>query len=311
MFQGMEYVYEVYKEKSFSKAAANLYISQPSLSANVKRVEKRIGYPIFDRSTKPLSLTPCGRQYIQSVEKILAIQNEFANFVNDLGELKTGSLVLGGSNLFSSFILPSLIAEFAQLHPQITINLIEESTSHLTEMLQQGTVDLILENTALDSTIFDKKIYREDHLLLAVPKDFSINQKLADYQLSDKQILHHTFLEDGTPSVPLHLFKDETFILMKPNNDTGIRARELFQISQFEPNTVLEMDQQMTSYNITCSGMGISFIGDVVLEKMPPNANVIYYKLPSETSSRNVCFYWKKGRYVSRTMQEFLKLAVG
>ena len=52
MFQGMEYVYEVYKEKSFSKAAANLFISQPSLSANVKRVEKRIGFPIFDRSTK-------------------------------------------------------------------------------------------------------------------------------------------------------------------------------------------------------------------------------------------------------------------
>ena len=51
MFQGMEYIYEVYKEKSFSKAAAALFISQPSLSANVKRVENRIGYPIFDRST--------------------------------------------------------------------------------------------------------------------------------------------------------------------------------------------------------------------------------------------------------------------
>ena len=57
MFQGMEYVYEVYKERSFSKAAANLFISQPSLSANVKRIEKKIGYPIFDRSTKPLGLT--------------------------------------------------------------------------------------------------------------------------------------------------------------------------------------------------------------------------------------------------------------
>ena len=57
MFQGMEYIYEVYKEKSFSRAAANLFISQPSLSANVKRVEKRIGYPIFYRSTKPLGLT--------------------------------------------------------------------------------------------------------------------------------------------------------------------------------------------------------------------------------------------------------------
>ena len=62
MFQGMEYIYEVYKEKSFSKAAAALFISQPSLSANVKRVENRIGYPIFDRSTKPLQLTEVGKK---------------------------------------------------------------------------------------------------------------------------------------------------------------------------------------------------------------------------------------------------------
>ena len=85
MFQGMNYVYEVYKEKSFSKAAKNLYISQPSLSANVRRVEAKIGYPIFNRNTSPLTLTECGERYIQSVEEILAIENSFASFVNDLG----------------------------------------------------------------------------------------------------------------------------------------------------------------------------------------------------------------------------------
>lgn len=56
MFQGMEYVYAVYQAKSFSKAAKELFISQPSLSASVKRIENKIGYPIFDRSTKPFSL---------------------------------------------------------------------------------------------------------------------------------------------------------------------------------------------------------------------------------------------------------------
>ena len=67
MFQGMEYVYEVYKEKSFSKAARKMFISQPSLSANVKRVEQKLGYPIFDRSTKPLELTEFGKNYIRSI----------------------------------------------------------------------------------------------------------------------------------------------------------------------------------------------------------------------------------------------------
>ena len=113
MFQGMEYIYEVYKEKSFSKAAAALFISQPSLSANVKRVENRIGYPIFDRSTKPLQLTEVGKHYIQAVEKVMDIENNLENYLLDLGNLKTGTLNVGGSNFFSSWILPPLIADFS------------------------------------------------------------------------------------------------------------------------------------------------------------------------------------------------------
>ena len=160
MFHGMEYVYQVYKDKSFSKAAANLFISQPSLSANVKRVEKKIGFPIFDRSTKPLSLTECGKEYICCVEEILAVEKGFSQFVHDFGNLETGTLTLGGSNLFSSWILPSLISNFAPRYPNIRINLIEENTTQLTELLQKGIVDLILDNTTLDSAVFDSKLYK-------------------------------------------------------------------------------------------------------------------------------------------------------
>jgi DNA-binding transcriptional LysR family regulator len=71
MFKGMEYVYEVNKEKSFSKAARNLYISQPSLSATIKKIEEHIGSPIFDRSTTPIQLTSCGKEYMKCIEKIM------------------------------------------------------------------------------------------------------------------------------------------------------------------------------------------------------------------------------------------------
>ena len=68
MFTWKKYIYEVYREKSFSKAAQNLYISQPSLSARVKKVEKEIGFPLFDRSTSPLQLTEVGEVYIKAAE---------------------------------------------------------------------------------------------------------------------------------------------------------------------------------------------------------------------------------------------------
>ena len=106
MFSSMKYVYEVYKERSFSKAAQNLYVSQPSLSATIKKTEDKIGAQIFDRSTNPIQLTDVGKQYIKSLEEIMDIQNSFDNYVNNLNELKTGQLAIGGQQLLY-FLYPA------------------------------------------------------------------------------------------------------------------------------------------------------------------------------------------------------------
>ena len=150
MFQGMEYVYEVYKQKSFSKAAAKLYISQPSLSANVKRIEKKVGYPLFDRSTKPLELTECGKQYIHAVHQIMTATTEFETFIKDFGELRTGSLHFGGSNFFSSWVLPPLLARFSAKYPDLEISLVEAKSRELVKLLQDSQIDFILDNKELE-----------------------------------------------------------------------------------------------------------------------------------------------------------------
>ena len=119
MFSGMNYVYEVYKEQSFSKAAENLYISQPALSSMIKKIETKIGMPLFDRSTIPIQLTECGKKYIKTAEKIMDLENEFAYYVGNLQELKTGRLSVGGTYLFSSFIFPPSIDKFRRAYPHV------------------------------------------------------------------------------------------------------------------------------------------------------------------------------------------------
>lgn len=307
MFQGMEYVYAVYKEKSFSKAAKKLFISQPSLSANVKREEKNIGYPIFDRSTKPLSLTEPGKKYIETVESILSAQCAFKNYINDLGELKTGSLLIGGSSLYSSWILPSLMRNFASKYPHIKLELLEDTTTNLCKILQAGGINLLLDNFELDPFNFNKQLYRKEYLVLAVPKHFKINNGLEQFQLSASDIRSHSFLSDSVLPVDLSQFKNEPFLLLKQGNDTRIRAEELCRKHAFVPNIIFEADQQMTSYNITCSGMGIAFISDSLISNMPETSDVIYYKLSGKSSYRNVYFYWKKNTYFSKAMQVFLE----
>ena len=308
MFRGMEYVYAVYKEKSFSKAAEKLFISQPSLSANVKREEKSVGYPIFDRSTKPLGLTEPGKKYIETVEKILAMQEEFSEYIDDLGELKTGKLVLGGSSLYSSWVLPPLMGNFSKRYPLVQLELVEETTTNLQRMLQHSEIDFLLDNCELGDEMFERQLYRKEYLVLAVPKHFKINDGLEKFQISVEEIRDLTFLDELVPSVDLSLFAKESFILLKPENDTRIRAMELCKQCDFIPNVVFELDQQMTSYNITCSGMGISFISNTLISKVPESSDVVYYKLGDKLSSRNLYFYWKRNSYFSRVMQVFLRL---
>ena len=308
MFRGMEYVYAVYKEKSFSKAAEKLFISQPSLSANVKREEQSVGYPIFDRSTKPLGLTEPGKKYIETVEKILAMQEEFSEYVDDLGDLKTGKLVLGGSSLYSSWVIPPLMGEFSKKYPQVQLELLEETTTNLERMLQHGEIDFLLDNCELDNEIFERQLYRKEYLILAVPKHFRINIGLEEAQISVKAIRDLSFLDESVQSVDLSLFAKESFILLKPENDTRVRAIELCRQYDFEPNIVFELDQQMTSYNITCSGMGISFISNTLISKVPEATEVVYYKLSGERACRNLYFYWKRNSYFSKVMQAFLDL---
>lgn len=81
------YAYQVYKNGSFTNAAKTLYISQPSLSAAISRLEKDLGFRIFDRSTIPCSLTAEGRIYIESIEEIIESENNMHRRIAEIEAL--------------------------------------------------------------------------------------------------------------------------------------------------------------------------------------------------------------------------------
>ena len=135
----------------------------------------RIGAPIFDRSTNPIHLTEVGQEYIRAVERIMDAENSFESYVSDLTTLRHGALTIGGTNFFVSYVLPPILSRFTAGYPSIHITLVEGSTSELTEKLSAGTLDLLLDNSDLDSLVFDRKVIQEDHLLMAVPVDFASN----------------------------------------------------------------------------------------------------------------------------------------
>lgn len=308
-FQGMDYVYEVYREKSFSRAARKLMISQPSLSATVKRIEGRIGQELFDRGTSPVTLTECGRRYIQAVEAIREIEQDFESYLEDLQGLRTGHLTLGGTNLFASYVLPGLIGEFTRRYPEVEIELMEESTANLEQMLTAGSVDLVIDNFQFDEKVFERYPFGKEYLLLTVPKELEVNQKVREYQIPVEDILDGTYRENGVKAVHLGVFSEEQFLFLKKENDTRERGIRLCREAGFQPEVALNLDQQVTAYNLSCAGMGISFISDTLIRNVPPHSGVVFYRLDGELAGREVYFFRKAGRYMSRAVREFLQMA--
>lgn len=210
--------------------------------------------------------------------------------------------------MYSSWVLPVLMGEFSKKYPMVHLELVEESTLNLEKMLQKGEVDLVMDNGNLDEQIFERKLFRKEYLILAVPRNLNVNCGLESFQITAESICNLSFLEDSVPCVDLNLFSEEPFILLKPENDTRIRAMELCKQYYFMPQIIFELDQQMTSYNITCSGMGISFISNTLISKRTASPEVVYYKLGTDISIRNIYFYWKRGCYFSKIMKEFLNV---
>ena len=308
MFVWKKYVYEVYKERSFTKAAQNLYISQPSLSARIKKIEEIIGEPLFDRSTTPLQLTEVGKVYIEAAEEITQIEQRVENYINDLAGLKTGNLAVGASTLFAAYVVPSLITQFNQKFPDVHIQLIEGNTAELEEMLGSNALDFVIDNYHYDSILYNKELYCEENILLAVPKHFAVNEELGMYQLSYKNIKNKNYLNQKYPAVPLGRFADLPFIMLTQGNDTRTRGDRLCRNVGFKPNIVLEFNQQSTAYMASSTQLGATFISDILVSQLPTFEYLVYYKLDGEEAKRKVFFYYKTHKYKTRVMEEFIRM---
>lgn len=311
MFSAMKYVYEVYKEKSFTKAAQNLYISQPSLSSNIKKIEAKIGAPLFDRNTIPVRLTECGEEYIKCVEQMMEIENHFIDYLYSTKNLQRGRIAIGGSQFFISFVLPSILQVFKTEYPQVDVVISEASSVTLEFQLFNGTLDLAIDSNMLNDDIYEHFLFRNERLILAVPTSHEINRSLAEYQLTAEDILADRHCSDTHPVVPIQAFTGEPFILLGPGNDSRKRADLLFSSENLVPTILVQPEQQFTAYTLAETGMGATIISDTLLHRLSPSSKLVFYKLPDNVSHQSVYFYYKRNKYITPAMRKFMDIARG
>ena len=308
MFRDKDYVYAVYQERSFSKAAARLYISQPSLSAKIKKIESELGAMIFDRSTSPLRLTEFGEKYIEAITEVNSIEHRIENLVNDINMLQYGELSVGASNVYAAYVLPSIIAEYKAKYPGVNIRLVEGNTDTLEQMLAKNEIDIVMDNKHYDTELYEKIEYTNEKILLAVPECFEVCSEIEKYAISEEHIKSRAYLSDSFPALPLAMLRDVPFVLLTPGNDTRTRGERMCRDAGFRPHIVLEVNQQATAYMIATTGLGAVFVSDMMVRAMPLHSSLNYYNLESPFANREVSFTLKKHKHRMRTMDELMRI---
>lgn len=308
-FSKKDLIYAIYQEQSFSRAAQKLFISQPSLSTIVRRVEEEIGVPLFDRTCKPIRLTEIGRAYIQSTEEIRHIERSFYNHVCAVNNLQAGTLAIGGSQLFSSLILPRYVSKFVTRFPKIQLNLVDANSAELEKQMTAGQLDLIVDNRELDPVHFERRNLQTEYLLLAVPESFSSNDTVRKYQMTFQDILDDRHVSQEVPPVPLENFAKDPFILMTKDNDTRQRTDAIFQEASFKPRIILEIDRLVTLYNFIVMETAAVIVSDTLIKNVRDRAdNIVFYKLPEKYARRGVFIHYKRNKYHSKAMESFINI---
>ena len=188
MEQNMQYIYQVYQDGSFTKAAEKLYLTQPALSMAVRQEEKNLGAALFDRSRRPLTLTQAGEAYIRAVERMKYLESDLSRELEDLRDLNTGRLHIGGTHYLNCFLLAEVLSGFSRRYPGIQLQVSEDSSARLAKRLERRELDLTFSCAPEHIERFEHQPAFFDHILLAVPRETPLSEALRGSALSAEDV---------------------------------------------------------------------------------------------------------------------------
>lgn len=308
MFSKYEYVYALYRERSFTKAAQKLFISQPSLSVAIKNIEKQVGAPLFDRTSGNVTPTQIGKEYILAAEKIMSIEDDFKNRINDIYSLDTGEISVGGTNYLCSYVLPQVINRFSSLYPKIKVMLTEANSHTLSNLLYEEQLDVVIDSFCSVPEGFEGEELAKEKILLCLPSDRELNTSLSPFAFRPSDIHDGLLNVADTPTIPINAFENEGFVLLKNGNDMYERAKEIFERGGITPQIKFSVDQLNISYALADSGIGACFVTDTLLKYLKPSENILLYNVDKDCY-RTLYIANKKSKYRTTAMSEFIRIA--
>jgi LysR family hydrogen peroxide-inducible transcriptional activator len=173
----LRYVVAVAKYMHFGRAASSCFVSQPTLSVAVKKLEEELSVTIFERHKHDVTITPTGKKIVEQARIVLEQSKTIKLIANEALDPLNGSLELGIIYTIGPYLLPRLIPEIHSSAPELNLIIDEDFTTNLAEKLKNGDLDMIIVSTPFDiQGIKTELLYREP-FVVALPCDHPLTRK--------------------------------------------------------------------------------------------------------------------------------------
>lgn len=194
--QDLRYLVALADEGHFGRAAEACYVSQPTLSTQVKKLEDELDVQLFERTNKHVMPTPLGREIIAQARVVLEEVAKMRQLAQHGRDPMAGPLRLGVIPTLGPYLLPHLVPQIRAMYPKLKLYLREELTLNLLDQLHAGELDALLLALPIDSEGFEVVALFREPFILAVPAGDPLTRKRQVRQ-SDLQGTHVLLLEDG------------------------------------------------------------------------------------------------------------------
>lgn len=271
----LHYVLAIAEHKNFTKAAEKCFVTQPTLSTQIQKLEDELDILIFDRSKKPIELTDVGRKIVQQAKNIVNESDRIQDIVDQQKGFIGGEFKMGIIPTVMPTLLPMFLKAFIKKYPKVKLKIEELTTEDIINKINDGHLDAAIVSTPLENEHIKERVLFYEPFVGYIPNNHRLSTK-KKIQVSDLEIDDMLLLEDG------HCFRDGVINLCKAFKN---QQNESFQLESGSIETLVKLSNE---------GMGMTLLPYLhtldINEKLKENLH--YFNEP--TPAREVSIIYHK-----------------
>ncbi len=324
-FHQLRIFIEVARQKSFSRAAERIFLTQPTVSAHIKALEKEIGTPLLDRSQRELQLTGAGTVLFQYAQQLLSIKDEALFATQQEYRIIKGHLEIAASSVPGAYILPGLMKGFLERYPGVTFAVMLRNTRQVYESVRDYTYDLgFVGEPVRPGELGQTKLLQDELVLVAAPGTHLTGEKPPQIEKGgpgDKENSENFFKNNRKPvsllfeidlksGINLEKFLETPFIMREPGSATRVvfenALQKLYGRKEAPLNVVGYLESQEAIKEAVKTGLGVTVISRKAVNGELATGLMKGYRLPDLRLERNFYLIYRKNRISPPLSQAFL-----